>query len=325
VALVVPAARDGGLRGRSRANRRPRVTSLDYAVITPVRDEAENLGRLRDALAAQTHPPAAWIVVDTGSGDGTPELLGRFAEENPWIRSERLPVTEGAARGAPIVRAFHHGLRLVPASCDAVVKLDADISFPPDHFERLLGELQRDERLGIAGGIGHELDANGHWRQRHGTGAGVWGAARAYRRTCLDQLLPLEERMGWDTLDLLKAEVLGWRVRVFEELPFRHHRAEAERDPSSYFRWRRQGEAARYMGYRWSYTLLRTLFRMARDPAAVGILHGYLSSALGREELCRDPEVRSHVRDRQRLRQLPLRAREVVRPRKELRDASVES
>ena len=43
---------------------------------------------------------------------------------------------------------------------------------------------------------------------------GVWGANRAYRWDCLRELLPLEERMGWDTLDLVKATVRGWRTKV---------------------------------------------------------------------------------------------------------------
>ena len=108
-----------------------------------------------------------------------------------------------------------------------------------------------------------------------------------------------------------------------QQLPFRHHREEAERDPSSYFRWRNQGAAAWYMGYRWSYILVRTAFRMRKDPAALGIAHGYLSSALRREQQCVDPAVRSHVRRRQRLRELPLRMRESVRPRRELGTARI--
>ena len=42
-----------------------------YAVVTPVRNESENLRRLADALAAQTARPAVWMIVDTGSDDDT--------------------------------------------------------------------------------------------------------------------------------------------------------------------------------------------------------------------------------------------------------------
>ena len=37
------------------------------------------------------------------------------------------------------------------------------------------------------------------------TGSTVWGATRAYRWECLQQVLPLEERLGWDGIDEFKA------------------------------------------------------------------------------------------------------------------------
>jgi biofilm PGA synthesis N-glycosyltransferase PgaC len=295
------------------------VTSgLRYSIVTPVRNEAENLGRLREVLEAQTHRPLRWVIVDTGSDDETPILVRELAAKNHWIDAEELPAAGGAERGAPIVRAFHHGLAHVPDECELVVKLDADISLAEDHFERLVREFERDERVGIAGGVAYQLARDGVWRLHHSTGLGIRGAARAYRRACLNDVLPLEERMGWDTLDLVKAETLGWKVLLLRDLPFRHHRDEAERDPSSYFRWRNQGAAAWYMGYRWSYVLARTLFRMRADPAAFGILHGYVAARLRREQQCPDPAIRRSVRRRQRLRELPRRVREAAAPRREL-------
>ena len=111
------------------------------------------------------------------------------------------------------MRAFTAGLDALHPAADVVVKLDADISMEPDHFARLLAEFEQEPRLGIAGGIGYEEQEDGTWRQRHGTGAAVWGACRAYRVECLREILPLEEHMGWDTLDLMKAQVKGWRQR----------------------------------------------------------------------------------------------------------------
>ena len=47
------------------------------------------------------------------------------------------------------------------------------------------------------------------------------------------------ERLGWDGIDEFKANALGWRTTAFEELPFRHHRPEGERDGSA---WRARSE-----------------------------------------------------------------------------------
>jgi biofilm PGA synthesis N-glycosyltransferase PgaC len=292
---------------------------LEYAIITPVRDEADNLRRLAPCLAGQTAVPAAWIIVDDGSSDGTADLIASLAREHPWIRLTSAG-GEALARGGPIVRAFNAGLAALDPLPEVVVKLDADISMGADHFESLLSEFARDPKLGIAGGIGYEEQADGVWRQRHGTGAGVWGACRAYRRECLTDVLPLEQHMGWDTLDLVKANVKGWKTEVFYELSFRHHRVEGERDGHRMRTSKIQGEAAYFMGYRPSYLLVRTLYRTLRDPAAVGLLIGYARARARRGPRCADPALRDYVRAQQSWRRLPLRAREALRPRTVLAD-----
>jgi poly-beta-1,6-N-acetyl-D-glucosamine synthase len=287
---------------------------LTYSIITPARDEAENLRRLAECLVAQVARPTAWIIVDDGSTDETLPFVTSLAREYPWIRI----VSAGGGvleRGGPIVRAFNAGLAELEPWPDIVVKLDADISMGPDHFQRLLAEFERNSRLGVASGTCYEVEADGVWRQRHVTGPGVWAACRGYRRECMDDILPLEERMGWDTLDLVKANVMGWETEIFFDLGFRHHRPEGKRDGRRLRTWMIQGEASHYMEYRVSYLLARTIYQMARSPAAIGLLAGYARARVRRLPRCPDSELRAYVRRQQRLRSLPLRAREAMRPR----------
>jgi poly-beta-1,6-N-acetyl-D-glucosamine synthase len=297
------------------------MRQLSYAIITPVRDELQNLERLAPCLAAQSVRPAAWLIMDDGSADGTPTFVSELATEQRWVR---LASAGGTAleRGRPIVRAFHAGLRILEPLPDVIVKLDADISMGPEYFERILSEFGRNPRLGIAGGIGYERQPDGVWRQRHGTGPAVWGANRAYRRECLRDILPLEERMGWDTIDLMKANIRGWRTEVFYDLAFKHHRVEGERDRSRFWTSMVQGEAAHYMGYRPSYLAVRTLYRMLRDPAAVGLLVGYGRARISGMPRCADPGLREYVRRQQRITKLPLRIREALRTRAVLPQSS---
>ena len=43
------------------------MTSLTYAIVTPARNERDNLRRLADSVCGQTHLPAEWVIVDDGS------------------------------------------------------------------------------------------------------------------------------------------------------------------------------------------------------------------------------------------------------------------
>jgi biofilm PGA synthesis N-glycosyltransferase PgaC len=285
--------------------------SLTYAAITPARNESENLPRLASCLQSQTIRPTVWLIAENGSTDGTQETVRQFGAAHRWIRLEPVAPAEFVERGAPIVRAFHSALALLGVRPDIVVKLDADVSMETDYFERLLEAFEADPKLGIASGTLLEL-RNGRWRQHHGTRTSVWGAARAYRWRCLQDVLPLEERMGWDGIDELKANVYGWRTATLLDLPLRHHRMEGQRDGSRWRAWQKQGGVAHFMGYRISYLVLKSLFRMAREPAAIAILWGYARSVVAREPRFADADVRGYLRRKQRLRELPLRACEAL-------------
>jgi poly-beta-1,6-N-acetyl-D-glucosamine synthase len=283
---------------------------LRYAVVTPARNEADNLPRLFESLRAQTHQPDVWIVVDNGSTDGTRQLLVELAEQENWIRPLLFEADAELARGGTVTRAFHAGLRDLDGRPDVVVKVDADVSFSPEYFDRLLEAFDAEPELGIASGVCLERASGGDWQPRFATGESAWGAARAYRRGCLAAVLPLEDKIGWDGIDSLKASLSGWRTRTLPELTFRHHRREGERDGSRRRAWSAQGRAAHYMDYRWSYLLARAMYRARSEPAALAMISGFLGAALRREPRYPDERVRAELRSRQRLTRLPQRARE---------------
>ena len=286
--------------------------TLTYAAITPARDEAANLPSLAGALAAQGTRPTVWIVVENGSTDGTTAVVQELVAEHEWVRGVEAPVDDAPlVRGGTVTRAFHLGLEALRDSVDVVVKLDADVTFEPSYFDRLLGAFELDPALGIASGTCLELE-RGVWVPRYGTGDSVWGAARAYRRECLSVVLPLEDRMGWDGIDQLKANMNGWHTRTLADLTFRHHRVEGERDGSRGRAWEAQGRASWYMGYRSWYLVARALHHARREPSALAMVGGYVRAAARREEQVGDVALRRYLRSQQRFRSLPGLMREAA-------------
>jgi glycosyltransferase involved in cell wall biosynthesis len=154
--------------------------ALRYALISPVRDEAMNLPRLAECIAAQTTLPTVWLIVDNGSSDGTLELARALEVTYEWVCVLEVQGAPAPQRGAPIVRAFHAGLDVLADKPEVVVKLDADLSMGDDYFARLLAEFASEPRLGITSGTCWEL-VEGRWRPQHVTRDHVRGAARAYR------------------------------------------------------------------------------------------------------------------------------------------------
>ena len=138
------------------------MSALSYAAITPVHATSwENLLRLGSCAGGADD--------SAGTLDRRRQRLHRRPSRRraswptrlPWIRVIEMPGTASPQPGAPIVKAFHAGLRALDVEPDVVVKLDADVSMEPDYFERQLGAFEADDRLGISSGTCLELEDGG--------------------------------------------------------------------------------------------------------------------------------------------------------------------
>jgi poly-beta-1,6-N-acetyl-D-glucosamine synthase len=299
--------------------RHARAQSITYVLITPARDEAENLSRLAGSVMSQTMRPTQWVIVDDGSKDSTTDVAVALASSHDWIETMVSPadaqsggLSEGRRQGRDVT-AFAAAIDVIQPT-DVVVKLDADVSLENDFFERLVTKFAEDPRLGIASGTCYELD-RGSWRARRSIKRHARGATRAYRWACLNDVLPLEAALGWDGIDEIRANARGWRTTAFPDVPFFHHRPLGQREGSPINAWAAQGRAAHFMGYRPLYLFARTVHRMRQTPAAIGLVVGYLDAAVKRRPRLEDEVVRRRLREEQRARHVLRFLRDVRRHR----------
>jgi glycosyltransferase involved in cell wall biosynthesis len=280
------------------------MTLPSYAVVTPARNECENLARLARCMVEQRWRPSSWIIVDDGSNDGMYELAAELSREHDWILVCRTgegndALAEGRRQGRDLL-AFWQGLRRLPEPVDVFVKVDADTSFDLDYFERLMGRFSEQPDLGIASGSCYEL-RDGTWERIKVAGSHPRGASRAYRWELLDDVFALEPLLGWDGVDVVMAELRGFRTKGFKALGFKHHRRVGEREGPL-----RAGSAlgrqAWYMGYRPTYVLLRALYRARENAASLAMVWGYGASAITGAPRCPHATIIDRVREGQRLR-----------------------
>ena len=210
---------------------------MTYALVTPARDEAASLLVLAPTITGQTRPPACWVIVDDGSSDATAEVAAELALQHPWIvlvRSGRVEdgLRQGRREGRDLL-SFEEGRRAIPRPVELVTKLDADVTLPPNYFERLVAAFAADPQLGMASGTRCE-QIQGRWRPRPLTRSTIAGQCRTYRLACWESIQPLEPHMGWDGIDEARAVLAGWRVHPVPGLYFRHHRPRGRRDGSAW-------------------------------------------------------------------------------------------
>ena len=275
-----------------------------YAVVTPVRDEADHFARTAESIGAQSHRPQQWMVVDDGSTDGTRELAERYAAEHDWIEVISAESAHERARGAPIVRAFQRGYDALRERPDVVVKLDGDLFLPAHYFEWVAATFARDDRAGIVGGVAL-IPEDGRWVPERGNVLNVNGVAKAYRVACLDDIGGLRPSMGWDGIDEYGARARGWHVRVLTELTLLHYKPRGSKQNPLKARWE-EGRGNAYMGYLPSWLLVRAAYRslVERPPLLGGLvlLAGYAWARIRRLPQIDDPAARAELRAEQRAR-----------------------
>lgn len=270
-------------------------------VISPVRNEAEFLQRTIDSVVAQTIRPTAWMIVDDGSSDQTPEIARRATEQHDWIRLHRRPDRGVRAVGGGVIESFNDGLRHFDlAEFDYVVKMDGDLEFAPRYFEALFEKFNVDPRLGTASGKPWLVAEHGLEPERIGDQFSL-GALKTFRRECFQAIGGFVRQVMWDGIDCHRCRMLGWRARSFhdETLRIRHLRRMGSSFRSVYHGRMRWGLGQYFMGTHPLYALAICGYRMLERPWVIGgllILFGYVRAAVMRHPRYEDADFRRFLR-----------------------------
>jgi poly-beta-1,6-N-acetyl-D-glucosamine synthase len=274
-----------------------------YVVITPVRNEEKYLPLTIRSMLAQTIRPKAWIIVNDGSTDKTGHIAEDAARSNAWIKVLHRPDRGFRKAGGGVISAFYEGYRLVgDDSWDYLVKLDGDLSFDEDYFQRCFREFDGNPRLGVAGGticscIGGIVEAE----SKIDPAFHVRGATKIYRAACWRQIGGLTPAPGWDTLDEVKANMLGWVTRTLADINAIHHRPTG----AAYGKWHDnvKGGLANYIaGYHPLFMFLKCIRRVVEKPYLLessALLVGFLKGYVKRIPQVEDKELIRYFRQEQ--------------------------
>jgi poly-beta-1,6-N-acetyl-D-glucosamine synthase len=270
-----------------------------YVIVTPVRDEARFIGDTVDSVLAQTHLPLRWVIVDDGSTDPTVAIVKQRIQGLAWVTLISTGSTQRQLGSAEVL-AFQLGVDTIdPATpYDYIVKLDGDLRLPPNYFERLLVAMSARPRWGIASGVYCE------WKTAAGLGA--WqvvpmpayhaaGASKVVQRQCFEEMGGFVPRKGWDTVDEIRAGLLGWHTGHVPEVVFEHLKPEGQA-MGSLATHRFHGEIYYQTGGGWLFLLVKLAHRMVVGRpillGGVAMLWGFVvSSLLRRNRLVSDEEA----------------------------------
>ena len=205
---------------------------------------------LRSCLQSLTRQkldqPFEVVVVDNGSGDGSPEMVEGEFSQIPVFRVKLIRNRENRGFCAANNQGF------ASSNSELVALLNNDAEAEPDWLSSLLGAFANRPDVGMAASkilvhedprridkVGHLIYADG---QNRGRGSGeldagqydrieevLWpdGCAAMYRREMLDQIGGFDEDFFAyaDDAELgLRARIAGWKCLYIPRAVVRHHR-----------------------------------------------------------------------------------------------------
>jgi glycosyltransferase involved in cell wall biosynthesis len=239
--------------------------------------------------------------VNDGSTDKTGDIIDEYAGQYPWIHAVHRQNRGFRKAGGGVVDAFNDGYEaLTTTDWDFIVKLDGDLSFQPDYFEKCFQEFENEKKLGVGGGtICHMID--GAKRLEECPVFHVRGATKIYRRECWDAIGGFWPAPGWDTMDEVKASMLGWTTRSFPDLHLLHHRYTGTAD--GFFRGLIKNGRANYIcGYHPLFMVSKCALRIFRRPYLIGSLalfYGFVSGYIMNIPQVNEPETIQYLRRQQ--------------------------
>jgi poly-beta-1,6-N-acetyl-D-glucosamine synthase len=276
-------------------------SATKYVVITPARDEEAFLRFTIESMIKQTVRPTEWVIVNDGSTDRTGQIIDEYAAKYPWIRAVHRPNRGFRKAGGGVVDTFNDGYRtLTTTDWEFIVKFDGDLSFESDYFEKCFTYFASELHLGVGGGVMCYVE-NGQKSFEANPKFHVRGATKIYKRECWDAIGGFWPAPGWDTMDEVKASMLGWSTRSFPDLHLLHHRPTGAADGT----WRnlvKNGLANYICGYHPLFMMAKCIGRLRYRPYVLGpiaLLYGFVGGYLKRIPQVDDQRTIRYLRQQQ--------------------------
>ena len=278
----------------------------NYVLITAAKNEEKTIERTIRSVDDQSVLPLRWIIVDDGSTDRTSEILKHYAKHLRYLNviSKR---GELKANFESQVRAINTGIeQLAGLKYDFIGNLDADITFDPDYYQKIIEKFSEDRNLGLAGGAIYEEQKGSFTPRNFNSENSVAHAVHFYLRECFESVegyIPLPYG-GSDTVAETTARMKGWKVKTFFEIPVRHHRMTCGVEGIVRGGYR-QGKMDYTIGNTLFFELIKCISRWKVRPLlmySAARMLGFMSANLKSEKKKLPDEFISYLRKEQKLR-----------------------
>ncbi len=268
---------------------------MKIALVTPLRNEINNIDKLFDAISNQSYSIFSWVILENGSTDGSIDKLENMVCPHNVVNLKVFNLTESSINyelGSNYARINNYGFTFLKNQnyydeLDFIGILDSDIFLEKDYYTKLISAFSFDLKLGISSGIicnlNGEIEKTGNnW---------VRGGCRLWRKSCFDQAGYIIGPSA-DSLSTAKAICENWKVYpVVSAIAY-------SRPVGVRVNYRYYGEASYYRGCNPIYITLKCIYQLIsfKFSASLGLFIGFWSSLFANKDKVLDKKVLLYYR-----------------------------
>ncbi|AKB25963.1 Glycosyltransferase [Methanosarcina sp. MTP4] len=276
----------------------------DYIIVTPCKNEEDNILQLGESIINQTIQPKLWVVVDDGSTDSTPRLLETLTSRYDWIR---VNVLGNGKRDL----SFHYaevvndGLNLALGiseengiSCKYIGLIDADMILYTDFFEKIMGKFESNSKLGVASGSVVYQKGEKKVFEKGRDNLPI-GGLRVWRKECFLDTGGFPISYSADSVSNVIATLRGWDTVKYRDIIGIQTR-ETSSAEGMWKGFKTKGKSDYYRDYHPAYIIFKFLKYTFRSPHYLGVpyLCGYIDGIFKIKNKIEIPEVRKYYRNK---------------------------
>jgi len=276
--------------------------SHNYILITPIKDEYENILRLKQTVLNQTVKPILWVILDGDNNDDSFQMINKIFEEYEWIYIiKQKKFHERGYSHINFAQAVNEGYQHAKHICKKkgisysfIGKIDATVLLAKDYFKILLSEMKKDQKLAIICGR-ETLYNKGKKTKTHLFNIPRIGFKdiRLYNKEFFEGVAGYPLSYCPDSILLIKAINNGLNVKISDEACF----IETRLGGTKIGIWKGmklKGKAMYVLGYHPILLFLNALYTSLKTPPhyqGLPIIWEYILCILRRDEKIKDEDV----------------------------------
>jgi len=267
------------------------------ALVTPLKDEIDNIKKFIAALEKQTIQIKCLVIVENDSTDGSKEFLKKINSLHnvEYFKVININFKDSTYRvGKKYATIINTGFQYIKEQSfyndlDYIGILDCDVFPEKNYYKKLTTFLKDNPEVGISSGLTYTPEGKLHIADPNF----VRGNSRLWKKACFDEAGYLIAYTA-DTVSIALAHLKGWKTKTLKTAKVISREVNVRIANS-----KNKGYHAYYRGHTLFYVFIKALFlaiKKGKVKMGYEFLTGYINAMMNKKTRIENKQVRKYFK-----------------------------